>query len=124
MQLSAIEASETDSSISKKWELLKFGNIDSLPLSFRCPKLNINELDSTINGNDGCNNYNGQLNHFKENLKFKNIRATKMACMNHFKLTNLYHQYLSNTNTYKLRSNLLYLYDLNGSILLIFKEYK
>lgn len=86
------------------------------------PQLEINLQKMKIMGNDGCNNFVGDIvNIDSENIVFSTVAATKKACFN-MDIPNRFHQNIISVQTYSRKNLRLYLYDNQGNELFAFKK--
>ncbi|MCK5739526.1 META domain-containing protein, partial [bacterium] len=73
-------------------------------------------------GNDGCNSFTGGIKTVdSEKLTFGPIAATRMACPN-MDIPNKFNQHINRVQTYSVKQLKLYLYDLQGTELFVFKK--
>lgn len=76
----------------------------------------------SVNGNDRCNIFFGDLKIItNETLKFKPLASTKMACLE-TDIPNKFNIALGKTSMYKVENSRLFLYDTEGNEILIFKK--
>lgn len=86
------------------------------------PQIEINLTDNRVLGNDGCNNFTGDINTLdSKQLKFGMLAGTKMACKN-MKLTDEISKSLNEIQLYKLDELHLTLYNSNKKELLKYKK--
>lgn len=82
-------------------------------------KIKLNLKENSFHGNDGCNHIFGSIIHTKNELEFKNIASTKMACLN---MQEAYEfvQKLDKTKYFEIKNDTLLLKNKDKEILLIF----
>lgn len=100
--------------------------IDGAKLEFtdqqRRPQLEINPTTKKVMGNDGCNNFMGEIKTVdNKQLVLGPLAGTKMACPD-MSITNKLNQRLSNIQSYKVADLRLRLYDKSGNELLVFRK--
>ena len=95
----------------------------SVKNSDEMPRMEINLSKNKIFGKGACNRFNGSIKEFSINiLKFNDqLMSTKMMCQN-MKLENTFFKTLPKTNSYKIKNNQLFLFDLNNQEIARFKK--
>ena len=70
-----------DENLNAKWLLEKIGNTPVVTNEYnRLPEININIVEGTVSGNDGCNSIRGKIEVQGKRIKFYQILSTKMGC--------------------------------------------
>ena len=70
-----------DENLNAKWLLEKIGNTPVVSNEYnRLPEININIVEGTVSGNDGCNSIRGKIEVQGKRIKFYQILSTKMGC--------------------------------------------
>lgn len=70
-----------DNNLNAKWVLDKIGNTSVVANEYnRLPEININIIEGTVSGNDGCNSIRGKIEVQGKRIKFYQILSTKMGC--------------------------------------------
>ncbi len=83
--------------------------------------IGFDEKDKKVSGNDGCNNYFGQLASFdKKNITFGALGATKRACIVPARYAQPFYNAMGNVKTYYATSEYLVFKDADGKQLLQF----
>ena len=85
--------------------------------------LEINMTDLSFNGKSFCNNIFGKMEpEYKSKIKFKNIGMTMMSCNEDLMAMEIeYNGILRRISSYKIKKDLLYLYDYNGKLVLNYR---
>lgn len=70
-----------DENLNAKWLLEKIENTPVVLNEYnRLPEININIVEGTVSGNDGCNSIRGKIEVQGKRIKFYQILSTKMGC--------------------------------------------
>lgn len=86
------------------------------------PQLEINLTDNRVMGNDGCNNFRGEIKTVdSKHLEFDKLAGTRMACPN-MKLSDEINSSLTQVKSYQINNLQLALYNSNGTELLRYKK--
>lgn len=86
------------------------------------PNLEINLTSNRVMGNDGCNNFSGEIKQVdSKSLSFKPLIGTKKACFN-MKFSNEISNILNNVETYNINNLTLSLYNKEGKEVLRYKK--
>ncbi len=101
-------------------------SIDGLPISSKklskIPYMEIHLNDKRIMGNDGCNEFSGNIESVDaKNIKFGMLVSTKMACPN-MALSNEVSKRLEKTRSYELQFLKLVFFDEKNKALMQFKK--
>lgn len=101
---------------NSQWILYKIKTKDGTK-TFSVSKANIqfNTTSNIITGNTDCNDLNASFIQSNQQLSFSSITTTKMACKKR-SIEPYFLEMLQKTNTFKIKKNILYLY--NGNYLL------
>ena len=105
--------------LNSNWVLLKVNgrNVDQLTYS-STPTLVFNIIEKSVDGNNGCNNFFGQLDSIDDkNITIRIIGSTKAFCPE-IKNSDMLGQYLNAIRTYKIVQNSLFFYDEAGGEIL------
>lgn len=95
-------------------------NGDPLNRMVKAPRLEVNLTDMRVMGNDGCNNYNGDIKAIDAKvITLGQIAKTEKMCRNMEVPTN-FHKALNSIATYKVEEGKLMFYDNNGKEMLKF----
>jgi len=106
-----------------KWILRTLNNKKIfIPESSKEVYIEFKSVDSKINGYGGCNTFFGTYTKTKNKLIFGPIAKTEMFCEALMDLENNFVSALSKTVRYKIRGNVLELYDVNN-LLATFTKY-
>ena len=99
----------------------RMSSISKKAVSENAPTLNFIELEKTIRGNTGCNNFFGNYTIDHSTLSFNDIGSTEMACEQPIMdIENAFLQALRNTGTYDIENSVLTLYSKSDrSIILV-----
>jgi len=90
----------------------RISSISNKAVSGNAPTLNFIELEKTIRGNTGCNNFFGNYTIDHSALSFNDISSTEMACEQPIMdVENAFLQALRNTGTYDIENSVLTLYS-------------
>lgn len=116
---------EESVTLNATWLLMEMNGEPTMNIFAKSPKtpqLQITTSEMKIYGNDGCNSMFGTVENWDAPvLTFKNLGETKMACAN-MERSSEYSQALSNVRTYKIENSELYLFDIDGNEVLVFKK--
>lgn len=82
-------------------------------------KIKLNLKEKSFHGNDGCNDIFGSIIHTKNELEFKNIASTKMACLN-MQEAYEFMQKLDKTKYFEIKNDKLFLKNKDKKTLLTF----
>ncbi|MDB4174050.1 META domain-containing protein [Bacteroidia bacterium] len=86
------------------------------------PTLELYVADKRVLGNNGCNRLIGSLEILTlTDLKFGPLAGTKMMCQN-MELSNQFNANLARVRSYKIEVLQLFMYDEDGTELLVFKK--
>jgi len=86
------------------------------------PQLEINLQKMNIVGNDGCNNFTGNIQNIDlEKITFGPIATTRKICPD-MSVPNKFHQHINQVQAYSIKGLKLYLYDNQGNELFGFKK--
>lgn len=99
----------------------RVSSISNKAVSQNAPTLNFIELEKTIRGNTGCNNFFGNYTIDHSALSFNDISSTEIACEQAIMdVENAFLQALRNTGSYDIENSVLTLYSKNDrSIILV-----
>lgn len=99
----------------------RVSSISNKAVSQNAPTLNFIELEKTIRGNTGCNNFFGNYTIDHSALSFNDISSTEIACEQAIMdVENTFLQALRNTGSYDIENSVLTLYSKNDrSIILV-----
>lgn len=99
----------------------RISGISNKAVSENAPTLNFIELEKSIRGNTGCNDFFGNYTIDHSALSFNDIGSTEMACEQPIMdVENAFLQALRNTGTYDIENSVLTLYSKNDrSIILV-----
>ncbi|MFG6687691.1 DUF4377 domain-containing protein [Mariniflexile sp. HNIBRBA6329] len=97
-------------------------NEEAITSTEKAPSLEINLTEMRVFGNDGCNNYTGDIKEINsKNIMFDAIASTRKMCFD-MNIPDKYNEALNNVASYQ-RDNLnLYFFDSNGNKTLSFKK--
>lgn len=88
----------------------------------RNPQLELNLKENRVMGNNGCNNFTGEIKIVNSKyLEFEKVAETRMACPN-MKLSNQINNSIQQVKAYQLNNLQLVLYNSNGKELLRYKK--
>ena len=109
--------------INDIWVLQKMENHTIKKSEYnKLPTLQFSISNNKVYGNDGCNNISGQFLYDDQgHIKIDNLMGTKMMCEN-MENPDKFHSLLSKTNHYKVKHNILTLFDLQSYELMSFKK--
>jgi len=99
----------------------RISSISNKAVSENAPTLNFIELEKTIRGNTGCNDFFGNYTIDHSTLSFNGIGSTDMACEQPIMdIENAFLQALQKTGSYDIENSVLTLYSKNDrSIILV-----
>lgn len=101
------------------WIGIRIGGVKLEQLSVR-PRLEFNLTKMKIYGDDGCNEFNGDIKEISEtNITFSTISSTKKLC-NDMQVTNEFNNAFAKVKSYKLDGLNLLLFDKSGKEVLAF----
>lgn len=70
-----------DNNLEARWLLEKIGNTAIVPGEYnKVPEFNINIVEGTVSGNDGCNSIRGKMEVQGKRIQFYRLLNTKMGC--------------------------------------------
>lgn len=70
-----------DYNLQGKWLLEKIGYTNIIATDYnKIPEINIDIVEGTVSGNDGCNNIRGKIEVQGKRIQFYQLLGTKMAC--------------------------------------------
>jgi len=92
-----------------------------IPESSREVHIEFKFADSKFNGYGGCNTFSGTYTNIKNKLKLGPIARTEMYCEAMMDVENNFMSALAKTVIYKIRGNILELYDANNLLATLVK---
>ena len=88
----------------------------------KAPYIEIKVSSKSINGNDGCNNFRGNIGLVTENkISMQGMMGTRMMCVN-MKLTNKFNEAITDIAFYEIANNKLQLKNAEGVTIMVFKK--
>lgn len=103
--------------IGTYWRLNRVASFDAMPAGLREEPRIILDNDGNMKGHGGCNAMFGQYTLHEDALKFSGIAGTRMACPKIMPLESAVHLALSNTASYRIDGQYLYLETESGQLL-------
>lgn len=103
--------------IGTYWRVNRVASFDVMPAGLREEPRIILANDGNMKGHSGCNAMFGQYTHHDDTLKFSGIAGTRMACPQIMPLESAVHLALSNTASYRIDGQYLYLETESGQSL-------
>ena len=99
----------------------RISSISNNAVSENAPTLNFIELEKSVRGNTGCNDFFGNYTIDHSTLSFNDIGSTEMACEQPIMdIENAFLQALQKTGSYDIENSVLTLYSKNDrSIILV-----
>jgi len=99
----------------------RISSISNKAVSENAPTLNFIELEKSVRGNTGCNDFFGNYTIDHSTLSFNDIGSTEMACEQPIMdIENAFLQALQKTGSYDIENSVLTLYSKNDrSIILV-----
>lgn len=111
-----------DSNLEGKWLLEKIGFTTIVPAEYnKVPEIDIDIINGTIAGNDGCNNMRGKIEVQGKRIQFSTLSTTKMGCNKKSIEKVINAQVNGQLVSYYFKEGKLYLY-LPDDSLLVFKK--
>lgn len=77
---------------------------------------------NSINGNAGCNNYEGKTSIIGDRIKFEQVVSTKMYCEEFMQIETEFLEALSKATHFKIDESNFFLYNKSDDLLLVGKE--
>jgi len=105
-------------SIEKKWYITSIKGFSNK--TNKVPYFLINK--GKITGNNGCNDFGGELNYESGNFKISQLKQTEMYCEEYVSLERAVNKSLSQAAFYKISDGLLFVLDQSKYVLLTAKE--
>ena len=101
--------------------LYRISSVSNKAVSENAPTLNFIELEKSVRGNTGCNDFFGNYTIDHSTLSFNDIGSTEMACEQPIMdIENAFLQALRKTGSYDIENSVLTLYSKNDrSIILV-----
>ncbi len=113
---------EMNMAINDIWVAETFFGERYEPNGSKTPQMEIHIKEMRFAGNDGCNNLSGSIKKLdNSNLVFGNSASTKMACQDML-IPERYQNVLLETRTYKIEKLRLYLFNADGTELMVLKK--
>lgn len=110
---------KNDLRLNDIWGVVKLGG-NPLNKMVEVPRLEINLKEMKIMGNNGCNEYTGEIADLNDNkISFSKIITTQKMCLK-MEVSNQFDEALLKTKSYKLEGTLLTFYDENNNELITF----
>ena len=94
--------------LKKVWMLVEFQNFKKEDLIKNKAQMNLTDLKKP-NANMGCNKISFQIELEQNNIKFLNLRSTRMFCQNVMELENAFSKSLDQYNSYTIEGQKLIL---------------
>ncbi len=111
-----------DNNLVGKWLLEKIGNTAILPIEYnKIPEFNIDIVEGTVSGNDGCNSIKGKIEVQGKRIQFYQLLSTKMGCNKKSIEKIISAQIKEKIVSYYFKDGKLFLY-LTDDSLLVFKK--
>ena len=111
-----------DNNLEGKWLLEKIGFTAIIPNEFnRVPEIDIDIINETITGNDGCNDIRGKIEVQGKRIQFSQLSTTKLGCNTKSIEKIISAQIAGQLVSYYFKDAKLYLY-LPDDSLLVFKK--
>ena len=98
-----------------KYQITQIKGIDKL---IKSPTMNFDFEKKTVNGDAGCNRYGGGFSLEKRKIKFGQMRATRMYCVEFATIETTFLESLSLVDNYTIESREVRFYDAENSLLL------
>lgn len=121
-----VKKENTSTDINRLHDIWALTHIDSKSYltenNVKHPTLELYVADKRLLGNNGCNRLIGSLEILTPtDLKFGPLAGTKMMCQN-MELSNQFNANLARVRSYKVEVLQLFMYDEDGTELLVFKK--
>ena len=111
-----------DNNLKGKWLLEKIGNTSIITTEYnKVPEINIDIVEGTVSGNDGCNSIRGKIEVQGKRIQFYQLLTTKMTCNKKSIEKIITGQVTGKIVSYYFKNGKLFLY-LSDDSLLIFKK--
>ncbi len=111
-----------DNNLQGKWLLEKIGNTAIVTTEYnRVPQINIDIVEGTVSGNDGCNSIRGKVEVQGKRIQFFQLLGTKMGCNKKSIEKIITAQINEKIVSYYFKDGKLFLY-LTDDSLLVFKK--
>lgn len=94
--------------LKRVWMLVEFQNFKKEDLIKNKAQMNLTDLKNP-NANMGCNKISFQIELEQNNIKFLNLRSTRMFCQNVMELENAFSKSLDQYNSYTIEGQKLIL---------------
>ena len=102
------DSQTTENNLKRVWMLVEFQNFKKEDLVKHKAQMNLTDLKNP-NANMGCNRISYQIEVKQNNIKFFNLRSTKMFCENIMELENAFLKSLDQYNFYNIQGQKLIL---------------
>jgi len=114
---------EPDTRLYNIWVVTQFNgkDLDREKYKNGLPRFEINTTKSRVSGNDGCNDFNGDIKIENATISFGNLVSTKKACPNMNELKDLLKNISGKTFEYKFSDNKVELLQ-KGKVVLVLKN--
>ena len=104
------------------WAIIEVNGLKINPSTFKknAPILEINSLEQTVMGSDGCNTLRGQVYNEYNTIYFNKLMGTRMACLDQQQISLKINEVLNTKGlTYTIKNNLLILTHNNHQLMVL-----